>query len=441
MSNHKLKLVLIFTFVLIMSAQTFAQEKLSLTIEQAIETGLQNSKSLHASLMKVKSAEAKVKEINAMRLPSLKLSAGYRRLSEVDPFTVTVPGMGSFSISPAIFNNYSAQLTLFQPVFTGFRLAGSSEMTEQLSNATNEEYNKDKIDLIFNIKNSYWGLFKANQFKKVMDEIVDQIKAHVADAKNLEKAGMMTTNDILKLEVQLSNTMYQQVDAENAVKLATVALCNTLGISLDTKIDITSSVNMTSAQFDNLNKLVSDAVSKRAEIKAADSRVKASEAGVTIAKSSWYPQISIMGNYYYSRPNQRIMPTRDQFDATWDVGVNLSMNVWDWLTTKHQTDQAETQLSQAVDAMGMIKDGITLEVTQNYLSFSQAKRKINISELTVKQAEENMRITSDKFKNGLALSSDVVDAETSLLTAKVNHTNSIVDYELAKAKLDKSIGK
>jgi len=376
-----------------------------------------------------------------MRLPSLKLSAGYRRLSEVDPFTVTVPGMGSFSISPAIFNNYSAQLTLFQPVFTGFRLAGSSEMTEQLSNATNEEYNKDKIDLIFNIKNSYWGLFKANQFKKVMDEIVDQIKAHVADAKNLEKAGMMTTNDILKLEVQLSNTMYQQVDAENAVKLATVALCNTLGISLDTKIDITSSVNMTSAQFDNLNKLVSDAVSKRAEIKAADSRVKASEAGVTIAKSSWYPQISIMGNYYYSRPNQRIMPTRDQFDATWDVGVNLSMNVWDWLTTKHQTDQAETQLSQAVDAMGMIKDGITLEVTQNYLSFSQAKRKINISELTVKQAEENMRITSDKFKNGLALSSDVVDAETSLLTAKVNHTNSIVDYELAKAKLDKSIGK
>jgi outer membrane protein TolC len=441
MSNLKLKLVLIFTFVLIMSAQTFAQEKLSLTIEQAIETGLQNSKSLHASLMKVKSAEAKVKEINAMRLPSLKLSAGYRRLSEVDPFTVTVPGMGSFSISPAIFNNYSAQLTLFQPVFTGFRLAGSSEMTEQLSNATNEEYNKDKIDLIFNIKNSYWGLFKANQFKKVMDEIVDQIKAHVADAKNLEKAGMMTTNDILKLEVQLSNTMYQQVDAENAVKLATVALCNTLGISLDTKIDITSSVNMTSAQFDNLNKLVSDAVSKRAEIKAADSRVKASEAGVTIAKSSWYPQISIMGNYYYSRPNQRIMPTRDQFDATWDVGVNLSMNVWDWLTTKHQTDQAETQLSQAVDAMGMIKDGITLEVTQNYLSFSQAKRKINISELTVKQAEENMRITSDKFKNGLALSSDVVDAETSLLTAKVNHTNSIVDYELAKAKLDKSIGK
>ena len=418
-----------------------AQEKLSLTVEQAVEIGLQNSKLLHSSLMKVKGAEAKVREANAMRLPSLKLSAGYRRLSEVDPFSVSVPGMGTFNISSVILNNYSTQLTLFQPIFTGFRLLSNSELNEQLSNAVNEDYNKDKSELVFNIKNSYWGLFKATQFKKVMDETVDQIKAHVTDAKNLEKVGMMTKNDILKIEVQLSNTLYQQVDAENSVRLATVALCNTLGISLGTQIEILSSANMSSAQIDQLTNLVSDAIAKRAEIQAADSRVKASEAGVTLAKSSWYPQLSLVGNYYYSRPNQRIMPTKDQFDATWDVGVNLSLNVWDWLTTKHQTDQAEAQLSQAVDAMGMIKDGIALEVTQNYLSFSQAKRKIEIAELSVKQADENMRITADKFKNGLAMSSEVIDAETAQSTAKINYTNSIVDYELAKARLDKSIGK
>lgn len=434
-------LIFWIAILLLFNFKIYAQEKLSLTVEQAIEIGLQNSKLLHSSLMKVKSAEAKVREVDALRLPSLKLNAGYRRLSTVDPFTVTVPGMGSFSISPAIFDNYSAQLTLFQPIFTGFRLLGNSAMNEQLSNAVNEDYNKDKSELIFNIKNAYWGLFKATQFKKVIDETVDQIKAHVTDAKNLEKAGMMTTNDILKIEVQLSNTLYQQVDAENSVKLSGVALCNTLGISLETKIEILSSANMSSGQFDELNKMINDATIKRSEIKAADSRVKASEAGVTLAKSSWYPQISVMGNYYYSRPNQRILPTRDQFDATWDVGVNLSLNVWDWLTTKHQTDQAEAQLSQAVDAMGMIKDGITLEVTQNYLSFSQAKRKIEIAELSVKQATENLRVTNDKFKNGLATTTELVDAETALFGSKTNYTTSVVDYELAKARLDKSIGK
>ncbi|MDP3581394.1 MAG: TolC family protein [Ignavibacteria bacterium] len=426
--------------ILITASLSLAQEKLQLTVEQAIETGLQNSKMLHSSLMKVKGAEAKVKEANALRLPSLKLSARYTRLSEVDPFVISTP-FGSFPIAPGIFDTWGAQASLFQPLFTGFRLVGNIEMNEQLSNATNEEYNKDRSELVFNVKSAYWSLFKATQFKKVMDETVDQIKAHVEDAKNLEKAGMMTKNDILKLDVQLSNVMYQQIEAENAVKLTMVALNNTIGISLNTQIAIASTAKLTESNFDEVEKLITDATQIRPEVKAADARVRASEAGITLAKSSWYPQVSLYGNYYYSKPNQRIMPTQNKFDGTWDAGVNLSVNVWDWMTTAHQTDQAEAQAAQAKDGLGMIKDGITLEVTQNYLNMKQAYKKVNLAELTVRQAEENMRVTSDKFKSGLATSADVIDAETALISAKTNLSASTVDCELAKAKLDKSIGK
>ena len=426
--------------ILITASLSLAQEKLQLTVEQAIETGLQNSKMLHSSLMKVKGAEAKVKEANALKLPSLKLSARYTRLSEVDPFVISTP-FGSFPIAPGIFDTWGAQASLFQPLFTGFRLVGNIEMNEQLSNATNEEYNKDRSELVFNVKSAYWSLFKATQFKKVMDETVDQIKAHVEDAKNLEKAGMMTKNDILKLDVQLSNVMYQQIEAENAVKLTMVALNNTIGISLNTQIAIASTAKLTESNFDEVEKLITDATQIRPEVKAADARVRASEAGITLAKSSWYPQVSLYGNYYYSKPNQRIMPTQNKFDGTWDAGVNLSVNVWDWMTTAHQTDQAEAQAAQAKDGLGMIKDGITLEVTQNYLNMKQAYKKVNLAELTVRQAEENMRVTSDKFKSGLATSADVIDAETALISAKTNLSASTVDCELAKAKLDKSIGK
>lgn len=437
-----LKKQITFVVMLLFAAVSFvtAQEKLTITVEQAIETGIQNSKMLHSSLMRAKSAEAKVKEANALRLPSLKLNARYTRLSEVDPFIISTP-FGSFPIAPGIFDSYGAQVSLLQPLFTGFRLVGNIEMNEKLSDATNEEYNKDKSELIFNIKNAYWSLFKATQFKKVLDETVDQVKAHLEDAKNLEKAGMMTNNDILKLEVQLSNVMYQQIEAENVVKLAMVSLSSIIGIPLNTHIVIASAVRLTEFNLDDIEKLIADAAQNRSEIKAADARVKASEAGVTLAKSSWYPQISLYGNYYYSKPNQRIMPTRNQFDATWDAGVNLSMNVWDWMTTAHQTDQAEANAAQAKDGLGMIKDGITLEVTQNYLNMKQAYKKIKLAELTVQQAEENMRVTSGKFKNGLATSSDVIDAETALITAKTNLSTATVDCELAKARLDKSIGK
>ncbi len=418
---------------------SFAQEKLKLTVEQAVETGLKNSKTLHASSMKVVSANAKVSEVNAARLPSVKLSASYRRLSEVDPFSISTP-FGTFDISPSILNNYSTTVSVVQPLFTGFRLSGSYDVAEQSANATSEEYNKDKTDLIYNVKNAYWNLFKASQMKKVTDDNVEQIKAHVNDAKNLLKAGLLTQNDVLKIEVQLSDAMYRQVDATNGVKLAMIMLNNVMSIPLNTEIEIASGTELSPKSYADISSLIEMASERRPELKAADYRVKASEAGVTIAKSSWYPQISLFGNYYYSRPNQRIMPTKDQFDGTWDAGVNLSMNVWDWLTTSHQTEQAEATLAQSIDMMGSIKDNITLEVTQNYLNVNQAKQKIEISKLAVEQAEENIRVTSDKFRQGLALSSDAIDAEVALLVAKTNYTNSIVDYELAKARLEKSIG-
>ncbi|MBA4407092.1 hypothetical protein C0389_07455 [bacterium] len=434
------KLIFFLVLLVLFSINVQAQEKLSLTVEQAIDLGLQNSKTLHSSLMKAKSSEARLSEMNAMRLPSLKLSAGYRKLSSVDPFSIQGP-TGPITIAPSILDNYSAQFTLFQPLFTGFRLVSNSNIAEYTANATIEDFNKDKIELVFNIKNTYWSLFKAAQLKMIMDENVQMVKAHVEDAKNLMKAGMMTKNDVLKLEVQLSDMMFRQIDAENAVKLSTVGLNSVLGISLNTEVEIISRANLTASDYDELNKLINNAVERRSELKSADYRIKASEAGVTMAKSSWYPQISLYGNYYYSRPNQRIFPSKDEFKDTWDAGVNLSMNLWDWLTTAHQTEQAEASLAQAVDGKGVIKDNITLEVTQNYLNMSQSKRKIELSQLTVKQADENMRITADKFKNGLAMSSEVIDAETAQSTAKINYTNSIVDYELAKARLDKSIGK
>jgi outer membrane protein TolC len=440
MAKSNYTLMLLIAGLFLMTNNTFAQRKLSLTAEQAIETGLQNSKTLHSSKMRVNYAKAKHSESISSALPSITLTGAYRRLSAVDPFSIPLFGT-VYTISPSILDAYTAQFTLFQPLFTGFKILNNIDMNEQLSNAADEDYNKDKSELVFNIKNSYWTLYKAIELNKVMNETVDQVKAHVQDAKNLVTAGMMTQNDMLKIEVQLSDVSFRQIDAENAVKLSMVALNSTIGIDLNTQIEIESGVQYVSSDYNDLEKLIGDAIEKRAEIKSADFRIKAGQAGVAIAESSWYPQIGLIGDYYYSKPNQRIFPSRNQFDATWDAGVNVSINVWNWLTTAHQTEQAQAQLFQSVDALGIIKDGITLEVTQNYLSFIQAKRRIDVSELGVKQADENMRNTEDKFKNGLATSTDVVDALTALNTGKVNYTTSLVDYELAKAKLDKSIAK
>ena len=83
---------------------------------------------------------------------------------------------------------------------------------------------------------------------------------------------------------------------------------------------------------------------------------------------------------------------------------------------------------------------MTLEVTQSYLTFNQAKEKIRLSQLGVEQANENLRITQEKFKSGLTTNSEMIDAEVAQLQAELQLTQSFVDYELAQAKLEKAVG-
>jgi outer membrane protein TolC len=428
-------------------------ENLSLTVEKVVEIGLQNSKSLHASSMKVEAADAKESEMRTNRLLSVKVSGSYTRLSDVPPAVIgpiqLTPTMsvGPFLLSPTVVDNYSTKLTVQQPLFTGFKISSGINAAEYTTRATEQDYAKDKSELIYNIKNAYWNLFKAREFKKVIDDNVELVKAHLTDVQNLLNQGMATYNDKLRVQVQLSNAQLAQIDANNNVQLAVIALDNVMGVPLSTKIEIASSpkeqVDSTGrgiAPPPGLDGLLAKAKEQRPEIKGMEYRVKAGEAGVTAARAGWFPQVFLFGDYIYARPNSRIFPTLDQFKDTWDVGVTASWDIWNWGATLHQTDQAQSQLAQAHDAYDQLEDGVTLEVTQNYLNVNQASERIGVSATAVEQAKENHRVVNEKYKTGLALNTDLLDAEVSLLQAKTNYTQSLVDYELALARLSKAVG-
>ena len=331
-------------------------------------------------------------------------------------------------------------MTLQQPLFTGFRLSSSSNIAEYNYKATEEEYNKDKENLVYNIKSAYWNLFKAKRVKEVTDQNVEQVKAHLTNVQNFYEQGLSTKNDLLKVQVQLSESQLKQIDAKNAVKLSRINLFNVLGIPLNTSSEIPDSIDNKTSQVNDLDDYIEKALDNRPELKAMQYNIKAGEAGVTLAESNWYPQIYLAGNYYYSKPNQRIFPAENNFKDTWDAGVSVSVDLWNWGSTVDKTDQAEAQLEEVKDSYKIIKDNIVLEVNSNYLSLVQSKDKISVAEESVSQAEENYRVTDEKFKNGLALNSDLLDAEVALLQAKTNYIQSVVDYELALAQLKKSIG-
>jgi outer membrane protein len=437
MKSWNVKIVIAVLLGLFLTGEIISQDKKIITLEESIQTGLTNSNFLHASKMNVVSTEARLSEINSQRLPSLRLFANYTRLSDIDPAIIATP-FGEFEINPTILNSYTARLSLQQPLFTGFRLSSSSKIAELNSRAAGEEYRQAEDQLIFDIKNAYWTLFRANKLNDFVDKNVVQMEAHLNDARNLLEQGLLTNNDVLKIQVQLSEAQLRQIDAANGVKLAALNLSNTIQIPVSTELEVPDEIKYDLQDIMPVEEALELAYSRRPEIKAMDYRMKAGQSGVTLAQSNWYPQLYLAGNYTYAKPNQRIFPIEDRFKGTWDVSVNLQFDIWNWGQTADQTTQAEAGLEQIKDNYQIIKDAITLEVTQNYLNILRAKEKISVAKNSVGQAEENYRISNEKFKYGLLLSSEMLDAETALLQANTNYIEAIVDYELAKARLEKS---
>lgn len=441
MNPRRLFIVILCHCILLHIYTSAAQNTRTLKLSEAVDLGLNQSRMLAIGKEKIKSADAKIDEVKASRLPALKFLSGYTRLSDVPPFIVSLPFPGTtpFTIAPVILDNYVMKLSAAQSLFTGFKLENLEESAVFAAKAMYSEYDKDKLELSSMIKMQYWSLVKAKQFVVVAAESVEMLKTHVSDIQKLQKAGMAQLSDILKVQVQLSEAEYRLIEAKNQMQLAMMGLNNTLRLPLGTQLDVTEIPNEQVPEV-SLESMVDKAIMIRPDLKASELRVKAGETQVKVAQASWYPQVSAFAEYNYNNPNMRIVPARSQFDQTWAAGIQISMDLWNWGLNSAQSRQAEAQLAQAMDASALTKEAIQIEVMQSYTLMKQAIDKIPVTETSIRQAEEQVRVVNARFASGGAIMTDILDAETALILAKMNRVQAIIDLEMAKVKLEKSIG-
>jgi outer membrane protein TolC len=299
--------------------------------------------------------------------------------------------------------------------------------------------------LVLNVIIAYWNFYRAIKIEEVIRQSVEQMTEHLKDVKNLSQQGMATDADVMKVQVQLSDVKVKQLEARNTARLTSMALNSLIRNSLDAEIlpSDTPAIPQNAAgavYTENLSTLQNYARDHRSELKSMQLRRDINRAGVIVAKGGWYPQVYLAANYDYARPNQRIIPPKDQWDGTWDVGVTLQWNIWDWNATGHLAAQAEAALRQSEAGITQLNDAVTLDVAQQYYNVQTAKEKVDVAFGGMEQAQESYRMTSEKYKNGITSSTEMLDSEIALLQAKLTHTQAIVDCTLALARLKKAIG-
>ncbi len=427
--------------LLLISSGLYSQTG-SLSLKESLEIGLQNSREVKIAESELKYSLASIDEIASQMLPQLSFNASYTRLSDVPPFEVSVPIFPSpIKIQDAILNNYNFRLSVQQPLFTGFKLSSLKTSAKLNAEATDLEYSKSYNDKALAICEAFWKLYKTQIQVELLEENLVSLRNHLRDTEKFMANGLATKNDVLKIKVRVSSLEVSLIDAQNMMKLAMSSFNKELGIELNkiTKLEVSDfSPYMESAALDELQ---NEAIKNRAELKSITLRKHAGENNVTAENSGWYPQVFAFGNFYYSNPNQRILPIEDEFNDTWDVGVSLKWNLWDWGNTSAKSEKAVQRVKQLENNFLLLTDAVKLEVYKFFLSAKSSTEKVKVNELAVQSAKENYRITEQKYNQQLTTSSELIDAEVDVLSSETNLLQAKVENELAKLRLENSLGR
>jgi outer membrane protein len=414
-----------------------AQNIQKISLADAINKGLQQSRILKIDHSRIDAALARYDASKDGHLPEVKLSAGYTYLSDLDHKNVE---FGPISFPLYENNNFIGRASVNEAVFAGYRQRYAEESSRLLAEAAKLDVEKDRDDVMLNIINAYFTLYKAQSTKKEIDNNIVLIQQRLKEVQDALNRGVAIQNDVLRVQLLLSNTQLAQVEAVNNINTINFNLNILLGLPTGTGVEPDSASMFSLKNMKTGEEYIKDALSQRQELKANDTRTKAAEENIKIAQGSYYPTVGVGADFYYANPNQRYFPVLPQFKPSWDAGINLSWNVTTMFTNKHQIAEANASLMQSRVVNDLEADNIKMEVNASYISYIESLKKTEIAKLAVAQAEENYRTLTSRYNNQVALLSDLLDANNLLLQARINETLSVTDSELTYKKLLKATG-
>ncbi|UOU96962.1 TolC family protein [Chryseobacterium daecheongense] len=417
-------------------ANANAQEKKQLTLDEAVHMGIQNSKNLKIDAAKIEEATADLLDAKNKQLPDLKLSGSYMRLTnaKVDLKFLGESGSGNGEMS-APKSVFLGQASLSMPLYAGGRIKYGIESAKYLVEAAKLSTENDKTAIAYNVAQAYNNLFKASQSIKVLEENLTASVKRDETFLKLENNGVIARNDRLKANLQTSNIELQLLEAKNNYNIANINMDLLLGLPETTELEVDPNYIDEIQDAKPVSYYLNEAQQNRKDLLALDQQRKAAALGTKAAKAENYPTVALTGGYIAADAPKFITI----YNAV-NVGVGVSYNLanlWKQNSALKQSRAREMQLDATNE---LLNDNIKLEVNKEYQNADYSKQRIAVFEKSAVQANENYRITKNKFDNGLATMTELLDADAAQISANVGVINAKADAALAYRKLLQTTG-
>lgn len=415
-------------FSLLLAAIVSLAQTRTIGIKEAVQLGVQNSKQLKLSQYKSDEANAQLEQAKDATKPTVKASAGYSHALMLAQ-TLTLPAADGQQPKPTKFPFdfplYQANASITEPIFAGNKLKYARMSASLLLQMSKLDIDKDKDEVIYTIAKSYINYYKIRRNQDIVAQNLQDIDNKLQEIIKFEGQGLATKNDVLRYQLQKSNTELTILELEDNRKIVNYNLNIMLGLPDGTVIE----VPVLDYKLDSnatLEQYLPQALKDRKEFSTFNYQTQLADLNIKKIHDERLPTLGVNGTLYYFNLSKAFIPKSGDFLAPFVIGINASWDITNLFKMKNRLSEANIQKQQVAAMRDIQSDQVKMEVNQYVVQYRLSLDKIRILLDAVTQATENERIMESKFRNNLATTTDRIDAQTLLYQSRVN-------LELAKA--------
>ena len=417
-------LAFLFFAVGVSSSQTV------LTLEQCKTIALEHNTKMKNSALEVEVSQQVRKSALTKYFPSVS-AAGAALRAQDNLVGLSIAPEFSFGMLERM--DFGA-INIVQPVFTGGRIIAGNKLAAIGQEASEDQQTLAKNEVMLKTEQQYWQIVSLQEKLKTIqkyDEMLDSLSKQVDDAY---QSGVVMVNDLLKVKVKRSEVKLNKSKLENGQQLAVMAFCQYIGIPFDSTLTLNDSLtvdgNPQSLFVDH-----SEALNRRTEYRLLQKSVEAEEWQTRLKLGEYLPQVAVGASALYYK--------LDQMDGKYDrmAFATVQVPISNWWEGSHTMQERSAREEIARNNFHENSDLLLLQMKKAWQDLTDSYKQVALSEESKMQADENLKVNNDSYRNGLTNISDLLEAQAMHLQANNDLIDAEANYKIQQTTYLQVIGR
>ncbi|MBP5477276.1 MAG: TolC family protein [Paludibacteraceae bacterium] len=330
------------------------------------------------------------------------------------------------------------QVGVVQPVYVGGRIIFAQKMARSLERIAQINAHKNQTDVTVETEEAYWRVLSVEEKKRLAERYLSLVKQLEEDVLAAQEEGMATNADVLQVKMALGDAESSLAQARNGLTLSRMALCQIIGLPLETDISLGDSARLDSMSLTDLSVDMLQIKSHREELQLLGELSNVARSGVGLAAAGLQPNIVASANYVITNPS-----VADGFNKSFEgffsagVAVNIPIahasDILAVRAAKHKAKAMELQLEEA-------RQKIELQATQSAQKVNEARYRLAYSKTALAHSEEILRYAQDSYAEGMLTATDLMKAQTAWHKAYTEKIDAAIALRMAEITYKKHTG-